>query len=330
MLQSSKRAQGGIMRKSTNLRNINLNLLPILGEILHRRNVTEAARHLNLTQSAVSASLKRLRLMFDDDLLIPRGRELILTEKAESLLPGLDRLLANAGDFLEETPFDPTTAKTKFRIATADYVTTLLAPHLSPTLRDLAPNVTVQVTAGTAGTAFTPKNLRQNLLDLIIGPEDISRWMPINFHDEKSDFAFDICSSDELVGIESTKHHTDARNWDLESYLSHPHVTFHFNEDCHASIERETISSLNLKQNDKILVPEFTLLPMLVCSTGFISVVPKSLGIYYAAHLPLRLFTPPLPFPPLRLVMIWSKARQRDEELTWFRKQVKNCFSAIG
>lgn len=43
------------------LRAINLNLLPVLGELLRQRSVTKAAESLNLTQSGVSEALGRLR-----------------------------------------------------------------------------------------------------------------------------------------------------------------------------------------------------------------------------------------------------------------------------
>ncbi|PZR48470.1 helix-turn-helix domain-containing protein [Paraburkholderia fungorum] len=75
------------------LRRLNLNLLPILYELLHSKNVSEAARHLNLTQSAVSGSLRQLREIFKDELLIQRGRGMVLSEKAHRLSSEISKII---------------------------------------------------------------------------------------------------------------------------------------------------------------------------------------------------------------------------------------------
>lgn len=59
------------------LRGVNLNLLPILRELLRERNVTAAAKRLNLTQSGVSEALGRLRVQFGDELLVKTGRRMV-------------------------------------------------------------------------------------------------------------------------------------------------------------------------------------------------------------------------------------------------------------
>src|SRR3546814_8925436 len=68
-----------------NLRNIDLNLLVVLEALLSERSVSRAGEQIGLTQPAMSAALGRLRLMFDDPLLIRVGRGLELTRKAEAL-----------------------------------------------------------------------------------------------------------------------------------------------------------------------------------------------------------------------------------------------------
>lgn len=61
------------------LRSVDLNLLVDLDALLSMRSVTEAARRLNLSQSAMSGSLSRLRRLFDDPLMVRNGRVLVLT-----------------------------------------------------------------------------------------------------------------------------------------------------------------------------------------------------------------------------------------------------------
>ena len=70
-----------------NLRNVDLNLLVVLDALLAERNVSRAGRRVGLSQSAMSAALARLRILFRDPLLVRSGRNLALTQGAEELEP---------------------------------------------------------------------------------------------------------------------------------------------------------------------------------------------------------------------------------------------------
>ena len=82
--------------KRRNMTNIDLRLLTIVNELNKTRSVSQAAENLELSQSAVSMSLARLRKHFKDPLFVrtpdgmeptPQMSELIeLLEKAEGLL----------------------------------------------------------------------------------------------------------------------------------------------------------------------------------------------------------------------------------------------------
>jgi len=64
---------------------LDLNLLVALDTLLEERSVSRAADRLNLSQSALSSSLSRLREYFGDDLLIPAGRRMEPTALGLSL-----------------------------------------------------------------------------------------------------------------------------------------------------------------------------------------------------------------------------------------------------
>ena len=76
------------------LRGIDTNLVVALRALLSHRNVTRAGRELGRSQSAMSHALGQLRAHFDDPLLVPVGRELILTDRAKTLVePVADAVL---------------------------------------------------------------------------------------------------------------------------------------------------------------------------------------------------------------------------------------------
>jgi DNA-binding transcriptional LysR family regulator len=72
---------------------IDFNLLVALDVLIAERNVTKAARRLNLSQPALSAQLNRLRDLFSDQLLIPAQRGMIPTHRALELQEPLRQAL---------------------------------------------------------------------------------------------------------------------------------------------------------------------------------------------------------------------------------------------
>ena len=88
------------------MRRPDLNILVILCAVYREGSVTRAAERLNLTQSAISHGLGRLRLLFDDPLFVRKGNRLISTPLARSLAEdaaeGLrDVFVGQAGGFLD-------------------------------------------------------------------------------------------------------------------------------------------------------------------------------------------------------------------------------------
>jgi LysR family transcriptional regulator, nod-box dependent transcriptional activator len=148
------------------LRGINLDLLPVLHELLRTKSVTRTARSFNMTQPAVSRALRQLRLAFQDELLVSLGREVRLTERAQGLLGPLARAMEDLDVLLRPAvEFDPATEAVHLVINTADYVTQLLAPILNDICAREAPRVALEfVERGTRNAA----DLMQ--IDFMIGP----------------------------------------------------------------------------------------------------------------------------------------------------------------
>jgi DNA-binding transcriptional LysR family regulator len=133
------------------LKRVKLDLLPILYELLRTRSATRTARTFGMTQPAVSQALRRLRVVFGDELLVALGRELRPTDRAVALLPPLEAVLAEIGVLLRPaTPFDPTAEALHVAIMTADYVSLLLAPILAGICAREAPGIVFEFVSGGA------------------------------------------------------------------------------------------------------------------------------------------------------------------------------------
>ncbi|TGA68660.1 LysR family transcriptional regulator [Aliivibrio fischeri] len=128
------------------MKNFDLNLLRTLNVLLETRSTTIAATRLHTSQPAISRSLRKLRDIFQDDLLIRKNGRFQLTVKAEELtqtLPmifnGIDELMWNA------EPFEPLNASNDLTIAMNSSIAQWFAPILIQHLSQTAPNISLTI-----------------------------------------------------------------------------------------------------------------------------------------------------------------------------------------
>lgn len=306
-------------REISTLRGINMNLLPILAELLRLGNVTKASERLHLTQSTVSGSLKQLRDIFQDDLLVQKGRGMVLTEKAKRLKPEVDHMIELAGKLFEVDQFDPETATNNFQIATADYVSALVTTRLGAYLESHAPNVslTLKPTPGTSA-----KELQIGSLDLIICPNLEANWESCGLSRKDERFSQQVFMHDNMVAIQCGSHRSAGRSVELVEYLTRPHVMY-CRTDGKETIEQDALTRLGLKQHVQIQVPYFTLLPQLLEGTDLISILPESIARHYEKIYNIDIFAPPYEIPSFDLVMIWAKNRDFHADHRWLRELLR-------
>ncbi len=124
-----------------------LNLLRVFDALFELRSVTRAAERLGLTQSAVSHALGRLRHVIGDPLFVRHPGGLQPTARAIEIAQGIREGLAQLRDALSPSPFDPATARRRFRISAGVYFCTLIIPELIGRTRASAPGVSFTVTS---------------------------------------------------------------------------------------------------------------------------------------------------------------------------------------
>lgn len=129
-----------------NLSAVNLNLLVAFDAMLAERHVTRAAKRLGVTQSAVSNSLRQLRLLFDDALFVRAPRGVAPTPRAVALGPHVREGLARLEVALGAPEFDPKTAERRFMIAASDFVQLVVlsrssARRQAPHGEDVVPSI---------------------------------------------------------------------------------------------------------------------------------------------------------------------------------------------
>ncbi len=123
------------------LRRYDLNLLVHLHVLLEECSVSRAARHLNLSQSAISRSLQRLREHFQDELFIRRPHGLQPTARALALQSELAALLKQLSLLVRPGHFEPALCKRQFTLSAMDHIAIQLIPGLLAWLGRVAPDV---------------------------------------------------------------------------------------------------------------------------------------------------------------------------------------------
>jgi len=291
-----------------NLRRINLNLMPVLRELLRTRNVTRASERLGLTQSATSAALGRLRALLQDDLLVMVGRRMQLTEAAERLIAPLEEALAALEHVVAAPSFDPTRLERRFVIATADYVSFLLAPGIVRRIARDAPGSSLQFVDIPANYLA---RMRMGEIDLLLAPDlGISRQPGIRSAP---------LIRDRMVCIAARSHPGIGKRLDRRTYLRLPHATFRAGDGNETSFEQHLLHRQHLKQNNIVFVPNFMLLPQIVAETECIALVHRKLAERFAVMAAIRLIEPPLRVPDIEIAMFWTASQERDPVHRWLR-----------
>src|SRR5690606_3802146 len=160
---------------------------------------------------AMSNSLKRLRTLFNDPLLIRTAGGMTATEKGRELRPQVRQLLAQAEVLLAgDEKFQPAASRRVFRIMTSDYAEATLVPHMIRRLRFEAPNVVLDF--------LTPSDV--SYIDMEQGRVDmaINRFneIPASFHQVmlwRDSFSC-LLNRDNAI----------ANNFSLDTYLEAQHI----------------------------------------------------------------------------------------------------------
>ena len=288
---------------------LDLNLLVVLDALFSEKSVTRTGERIHLSQSATSGALSRLREYFKDDLLVPVGRNMVLTPLAEELARPLRDLLQQAETVIRRKPvFLPESSERRFRIVMSDYVAIVIMARALPEIQRQAPGITLQILPLRTGA------LEHGDVDLVILPEQILA------KDHPSELLFE----DEFVCIACAKNKLIKRSLSVPDYLRLSHVVVRFGEQQEVpSLEETYMGRLAQERRIEVVATGFTLLPQLILGTTRIATIQRRLAEFYASQMPLKIVKLPKQLPKLQEVMQWHAFRNSDPGLLWLRKTLK-------
>jgi LysR family transcriptional regulator, nod-box dependent transcriptional activator len=309
-----------------NLRQINLNSLPVLREILRHGSISKAAEVLHLTAPALSNTLRQLRGYFDDELIVRQGRIMRLTPKAEAMLQPLEFALSSVQDMLQNSSFDSLSSTEQFQIAMTDHSMEMLAAPLTAIMTDEAPHMVARF-MGFYSTVMA--DFASGKINMMVMPRAVlssGRFDANQLARLRSQHLW----SEPLVCI---GHIDDSRltaGLSIDEYLQRPHAGYYLNSDQHVSVEQSYLTSFGYKQHDRLLISNYLPLPLVVATTGCLSLVPLSLAVRAAQVHPIQFVVPPIAFPEFELIMVWHERDDAKPSFKWLRETLRRCVANPG
>ncbi|MEE4452960.1 LysR family transcriptional regulator [Novosphingobium resinovorum] len=284
---------------------LDLNLLVALDALLTEKSVSLAADRLCLSQSATSSALGRLREYFGDDLLVVKGRSMILTTRAEELIEPVRAVLEQIRTTIAiAPPFDPATADRQVRFMASDYSTqVLLAEALAELERD-APNMRFEIQPMHEAPI---EAIERGYIDLLLTIDyAISADHPslILFEDDYV-----------VVGWQDNPAMQGPMTRDI--YFELGHVTARFGKARVPAFDDWFVRRQKQQRRVEVVAPTFLSLPGLVINTNRIATMHRRLAEQLVTTMPLVIREIPFDFPPIREALQWHISNTNDRALRW-------------
>ena len=293
------------------LRRLDLNLLLVLHTVLETRNVTAAARRLNMSQPAVSRAIGRLRNVFDDPLFSKGAGGVVATPRAEALSDSIAALLADIEAAVGAPEFEATTTTRVFRIATTDYGALAVVPALAADLSVAAPR------AGIAVVPFGPdafRSLSAGEIDLVLYTEDP---VPAGL---SSSMLFD----EDYASLVRQGHPVlegGRLDVDLDAFLAFPHILVTVLGGRTGGVD-VGLAGLGRTRRVAVSVPYFATAALIAARSDLILTLPRKAIERLAEPHKLVVFKAPVVIEGYNYRMIWHPRSRRDRGHKWLMDRV--------
>jgi len=294
-------------------------LLRVLHTLLTEQSVSRAAMRLGLSQPAISNSLKRLRDITGDAILVRSKTGMVPTERGQELLAYATEALA-AIDRITHPPteFSPQSCAREFHLGAPDYLDVVFLPNIAEALCRLAPHAKLIVHPINADYNYE-KALENGLLDVVIG----------NWREPPPQLHMARLFDDEVVCMVGSQHVLADKGISMQHYLELRHLapTPYVSE--RTSFIDGCLAEHGLQRNIQMTIPYFGLVPYMLISTDLVFTTGRQFAEHYTQHLPIKVLPSPFTFPPMRFYQLWHKRTHNAPDVTWLRRRISDVATRL-
>jgi DNA-binding transcriptional LysR family regulator len=317
------------MLNSAQLMRINLNLLVLFNTVLEERHVARAARRLNLTPSAVSHGLTRLRQLLNDPLFLKHPKGVSPTERALQLKEPVMEILARVDTVISSAvPFDPLTSRRRFTIGAPDALWAVFLVQLMDRLSKEAPGIDIRSRQLMPQLAGQPMDqgwplmlakLDSHALDIAIMPVAVVPPRYVQRTVFREDFV-----------VAMRRGHAFGRDPSLESYCAMRHLLVSVIGDDRGVIDA-VLAKDGLSRRVVLTVPNFMIALATIAESDIIATLPRTLVQRHAKRFGLQFCEIPLRSPrrPDEIGVVSTKAAMADAGVAWLFEMVARRLSAV-
>lgn len=292
------------------LEKLDLNLLVALDALLQEKGVSLAADRLNLSQSAMSGALARLRDYFRDELLVLNGRSMALTPRAEKLVFSVQSVLEQIRDTIMVTdPFDPATSDRTLTIMATDYIFEILLRPVIVACATEAPHVRFELVPIIENPV---EALQRGRADLLIGIDNVV----------STEHPSELLYTEDFVIAGWRENPVLAAPMTMKSYTELGHVAVRFGQQT-SSYEGTTAKLRAIARRVEVTAPNFSSVGGLIVGTNRIATIHRLLAVHMAQFMPLTLMELPFEMPPVREIAQWTSRSANDPAIAWLVMRLK-------
>ena len=302
-----------------NLAKLDLNLLVAFDALMSERHVTRAAERVGVGQSGMSHSLRRLRTLFADELLIRSGVDMVPTPRAREMADAVKCILSEVQtSILSSTAFDPAHARRTFTIGISPSREITLIPKLLASMRADAPGIRLVVQSDSPEDML--RAIDTGMLDLAIGSfadSGVHHKRRLLFEAEGY-----LCLYDERrIRLPSPISTDDFTKIPQLMVLSTDHAS--------AALDR-SLSDLGAIRHVIYQTPHVQAVPFLLREIDAIAVLCRRAALICSETFGLA--TSPLPFdlPRQDVAAVWHGSLGRDPAHLWLRRKLFDVANAFG
>jgi len=283
-----------------------LNLLFTLHAVLAEGSVVRAAQRLQLSPSAMSRALTRVRETVGDPLLVRAGRGLVPTPRALELRERVDQLVQEAQAVLRPaTAPDLRRIVRTFTVRTSEGFVETFGPALVGRVMKAAPGIRLRFVARQTRDGA---GLREGTVDLETGVVDQTtipelRQLPL--------------FNDRLVGVVRAGHRLRKGRMTPERYASAAHIGVSRQTVDKGWVE-EGLAALGLERTVVVTVSGFATAVALARASDLVATVPERHTTALRAG--MHTFAVPFALPSMTVSMLWHPRMHADVVHAWLRK----------
>ena len=291
--------------------NLDGNTLRTFLTVLEEMSVSRAAERLEVSQSAVSHTLDKLRVIFEDPLFVRAGRGIESTARARALGASVESVLGDLKALTDHREFDPKAEQMEFTIAANDFPIQLIFPTLLKQLSedDIHPRIRF-ITSGIPNVGI----LRASRYRMLITPTppkdpDLEKLSLVR---SKMEIFYD------------SRVRKPPKSWREFSQSRFVEVRFSDSERSSMALPSLDISTMNLPA---ISVPNFGLLASMIKDTDRITLQLGAMKLGLLKDLDVA------PFPKgsdmVDLFLIWHRRENNDPAHRWLREKIVETVNSI-